>query len=102
MKRRTFIATTGTAATALSLAGPQAWTAPKKNKLPQWKGFNLLDFFSPDPNNTRPERQKIISAGCETGDLILSEFQWLTPRILRLTEPGILPLTMSIKLMKKL
>src|SRR5688572_1792822 len=54
MKRRTFIATTGTAATALSLAGPQAWTTPKKNKLPQWKGFNLLDFFSPDPNNARP------------------------------------------------
>ena len=21
----------------------------KRSKLPQWKGFNLLDFFSPDP-----------------------------------------------------
>lgn len=24
-----------------------------KNKLPKWKGFNLLDFFSPDPANAR-------------------------------------------------
>src|SRR5918993_4326210 len=23
------------------------------NKLPRWKGFNLLDFFSPDPANSR-------------------------------------------------
>jgi endoglucanase len=23
------------------------------NKLPRWKGFNLLDFFSPDPGNSR-------------------------------------------------
>ena len=29
--------------------------SPKKiqNKLPQWKGFNLLDFFSPNPKNMR-------------------------------------------------
>ena len=26
----------------------------KKNPIPAWKGFNLLDFFSPDPNNARP------------------------------------------------
>ena len=24
-----------------------------KNKLPKWKGFNLLDFFSPDPASSR-------------------------------------------------
>jgi hypothetical protein len=24
-----------------------------KNKLPRWKGFNLLDFFSPDPARAR-------------------------------------------------
>jgi hypothetical protein len=49
MKRRTFIATTSMAAAALSAAGPHAWAAPKKNKLPQWKGFNLLDFFFARP-----------------------------------------------------
>ncbi len=27
-------------------------TTPK-NKLPKWKGFNLLDFFSPDPARAR-------------------------------------------------
>ncbi|SKB36167.1 Aryl-phospho-beta-D-glucosidase BglC, GH1 family [Parapedobacter luteus] len=29
--------------------------APKKptNKLPRWKGFNILDFFNPDPRNKR-------------------------------------------------
>ena len=41
------------AAAALSVRGQKSWAAPKKNKLPQWKGFNLLDFFSPDPNNAR-------------------------------------------------
>lgn len=29
-------------------------TVPPNNKLPKWKGFNLLDFFSPDPKNSRP------------------------------------------------
>ncbi|MCU0341478.1 MAG: cellulase family glycosylhydrolase [Spirosomaceae bacterium] len=27
--------------------------AQKKNKLPQWKGFNVLDFFNPDPTKGR-------------------------------------------------
>jgi endoglucanase len=27
---------------------------PFKNPLPRWKGFNLLDFFSPDPARVRP------------------------------------------------
>jgi endoglucanase len=26
---------------------------PKKNKLPQWRGFNVLDFFNPDPSKNR-------------------------------------------------
>ena len=52
MKRRTFLATAGMTAAALSLS-PELLAAKKKNKLPQWKGFNLLDFFSPDPNNAR-------------------------------------------------
>ncbi|QEC53950.1 aryl-phospho-beta-D-glucosidase BglC (GH1 family) [Anseongella ginsenosidimutans] len=25
-----------------------------KNKLPKWRGFNLLDLFSPDPSQSRP------------------------------------------------
>ena len=53
MNRRTFIETTGMAAAAISLTGSKAWSAPLKNKLPPWKGFNLLDFFSPDPSNAR-------------------------------------------------
>jgi aryl-phospho-beta-D-glucosidase BglC (GH1 family) len=28
--------------------------AAPKNKLPKWKGFNLTDFFSPDPAHARP------------------------------------------------
>ena len=41
------------AATALSAYGSSAFALPKKNPLPRWKGFNLLDFFSPDPANAR-------------------------------------------------
>ncbi len=54
MDRRDFIKTSGLAVTALSLQGSDAFGALKKNKLPQWRGFNLLDFFSPDPANARP------------------------------------------------
>jgi len=41
---------------AASAAVPSALAAPNpeaKNKLPKWKGFNLLDFFSPDPSSGR-------------------------------------------------
>ena len=55
MKRRNFIATGTAAATALALLGHDVLAAPKKNPLPQWKGFNLLDFFSPDPARSRIE-----------------------------------------------
>lgn len=68
MKRRDFIRTTATsiavtagassAAAALINADEATLAAPstalaKKNALPRWKGFNLLDFFSPDPANQR-------------------------------------------------
>ena len=55
MKRRTFIKSTGMAAAAVGLAGTDTLSAPKqiRNKLPQWKGFNLLDFFSPNPAGSR-------------------------------------------------
>ncbi len=53
MNRRTFLATTSLAATTLSLTSAESIAASKKNSLPQWKGFNLLDFFSPDPTKSR-------------------------------------------------
>jgi endoglucanase len=54
MNRRSFIRNTSAATAALTLSGPEllASSAPK-NKLPKWKGFNLLDFFSPDPKQSR-------------------------------------------------
>jgi endoglucanase len=55
MKRRDFIATTAMAATAISLSGHRSFNIPKKNPLPRWKGFNLLDFFNPDPTRSRIE-----------------------------------------------
>ncbi|MFD1142863.1 glycoside hydrolase family 5 protein [Larkinella insperata] len=58
MQRRTFIQHTGLLAAAVSASGPAVLAstpAPAaKNKLPKWKGFNLLDFFSPNPAQSRP------------------------------------------------
>lgn len=60
INRRVFIKNTGMAATALVLTGNSEIsakpTAPK-NTLARWKGFNLLDYFSPSPPKT-PERNK--------------------------------------------
>ena len=55
MDRRTFIKQTGMATAALGMTGTIAATSHSlpKNKLPKWKGFNLLDFFSPDPAHPR-------------------------------------------------
>lgn len=50
MKRRNFIKTTGLVAAGAGLAGSAAAgciPGSTKNKLPRWKGFNLLDYFSP-------------------------------------------------------
>lgn len=50
MNRRLFIKNTSIAATAITLGGKTAFSDAhffSKNKLPRWKGFNLLDFFSP-------------------------------------------------------
>ncbi len=54
MKRRTFIKNTGLITGALTLSEIAAVAAkqPVQNKLPKWKGFNLLDFFSPKPTPT--------------------------------------------------
>ncbi len=55
MKRRTFITQSAMTTAALGLAGSQAWATAfqTKNKLPQWRGFNVLDFFSPNPEHSR-------------------------------------------------
>ena len=57
--RRVFLKNTSLAAAAISLSGTKAFSSPLlvgKNKLPRWKGFNLLDFFSPqsprDPSSS--------------------------------------------------
>lgn len=55
--RRDFLKKTGLLTAGVGLAGTSVLASPlkkKKNSLPQWKGFNLLDFFSPDPSNPRP------------------------------------------------
>ena len=55
MQRRIFLKNTGALA-AISAVAPGAFSIPDikaKNKLPKWKGFNLLDFFSPDPSGGR-------------------------------------------------
>ena len=53
MDRRSFITNTSMAAVALSLAKTDTMNWHQQNKLPRWKGFNLLDFFSPDPTGSR-------------------------------------------------
>src|SRR6476661_6245757 len=57
MERRTFLRNTTIAATTLglSLESLASISNPPKNKLPKWKGFNLLDFFSPNPANARKQ-----------------------------------------------
>jgi len=56
MHRRSFIKHTGLITVGLSLAEKAALAvsaiAPV-NKLPKWKGFNLLDFYSADPSENR-------------------------------------------------
>ncbi len=52
INRRIFLKNSAIAAAGLTIAGNAALSAtavPVKNKLPRWKGFNLLDFFSPTP-----------------------------------------------------
>lgn len=59
MNRREFVAQS-----SLALAST-AFSFKEKNKLPRWRGFNQLDFFSPDPANawqpTREEHFKWMS-----------------------------------------
>jgi aryl-phospho-beta-D-glucosidase BglC (GH1 family) len=60
INRRLFIRNTTLAATALTLTGKTVLAgnpSPFKNPLPRWKGFNLLDYFSPSPSrNEEPDK----------------------------------------------
>ncbi|MGB4415544.1 MAG: twin-arginine translocation signal domain-containing protein, partial [Paludibacter sp.] len=52
MKRRDFIRTTAVGAGMIALNNhSKVFSQPsyqlKENKLPRWRGFNILDFFSP-------------------------------------------------------
>jgi endoglucanase len=50
--RRDFLKNSALTA-AVVATGSTDILAKKKNKLPQWKGFNVLDFFNPDPTKGR-------------------------------------------------
>lgn len=56
MDRRVFIKNTSVLVAGASIGGTPVWSdeAVVKNKLPKWKGFNLTDFFTPNP---RPDRR---------------------------------------------
>ncbi|HLF32990.1 MAG TPA: cellulase family glycosylhydrolase [Cyclobacteriaceae bacterium] len=58
LSRREFIVKSGIAAAGMVIAGNESVSKPRvKNKLPHWKGFNLLDFFSPNPATQRIKSQ---------------------------------------------
>ena len=69
INRRLFIKSTTLAATALTMGGKSAFAvnpSRPKNLLPRWKGFNLLDYFSPSiPGNT------------ETNSTTEDDFKWM-------------------------
>jgi aryl-phospho-beta-D-glucosidase BglC (GH1 family) len=53
MNRRDFIRASGLTVSALAFPYGDALSGAKRSKIPAWKGFNLLDFFSPNPQNAR-------------------------------------------------
>ena len=69
LNRRNFIKKTGVLTTGILAGASGTFTsqaAKPQNKLPQWKGFNLLDFFSPVPpsngrGSTKEEHFKWMS-----------------------------------------
>jgi endoglucanase len=60
LDRRTFIKSSTMAAVALAINTSESFGSPfaTTNKLPYWRGFNLLDFFSPDPASQRPSTKE--------------------------------------------
>lgn len=68
--RRSFVKKATLAAAAMSLAPADSIVAsvlPQKNPLPRWRGFNLLDFFSPVPPRNPGQ-------SATTGD----DFKWMS------------------------
>lgn len=68
MKRRNFIKTSGIVASGIGLAANRAFSNQLneiQNSLPRWRGFNLLDFFSPQKQHDR---------GVTTNE----EFKWMS------------------------
>lgn len=57
--RREILKTAGLAAAAVGLSGTSAFAISNRRvRIPQWNGFNLLDFFSPDPANPWPATEE--------------------------------------------
>ena len=60
MNRRHFIKNSALATGALGLAGHAAFATPSmpkiQNPIPRWRGFNLLDYFSPRPGSNPSAR----------------------------------------------
>jgi len=54
ISRRAFVKNTGMIAAGLGLGMSASGNSVHANKLPKWKGFNLLDFFNPNPLQSRP------------------------------------------------
>lgn len=55
--RRNFIKKSSLAAGVIGMAPHLSFSKSKQrahNTLPKWKGFNLLDYFNPNPQNARP------------------------------------------------
>jgi endoglucanase len=54
MDRRAFVKKSAVLASVVGLMGKEVLATPGvKNKLPQWKGFNLVDFNTPNPSPNR-------------------------------------------------
>lgn len=53
MERREFIKSAGLLAAGSTLAAGSLFAAPMTNKLPRWRGFNLTDFNTPNPQPGR-------------------------------------------------
>src|SRR5690606_14834954 len=69
ISRRNFLAAAIVSATAATASGSLA-VYPKKvkeNKLPRWRGFNILEFYRPRQYHTTPERRAALER----------DFQWM-------------------------
>lgn len=58
MQRRSFLKHAALSSAALAVAPADIFAKDYSSKLPAWKGFNLLDFFNPDPAQSRTTTPK--------------------------------------------